>query len=162
MRAQPRQYSPLVESQDPSGEHSYLAREAQARVQIDKRLAAAGWVVQSAIEAARVALGIGDDLADVMAAPGERSGDGDGSRPEDRGTAAWSWSRPTRWWCWSAAGRWSRRSAQATSRTCLISPAARASSAIAVSSCAEAMSQYLRIVLATVEDVASPAAAGTG
>jgi type I restriction enzyme R subunit len=33
--------------QDPSGEHDYLAREAKARVQIDKQLAAAGWVVQS-------------------------------------------------------------------------------------------------------------------
>jgi len=32
---------------DPSGKHDYLAREAKARVQIDKQLAAAGWVVQS-------------------------------------------------------------------------------------------------------------------
>jgi hypothetical protein len=36
-----------VESQDPSGEHDYLAREAKARVQIDRQLAAAGWMVQS-------------------------------------------------------------------------------------------------------------------
>jgi type I restriction enzyme R subunit len=36
-----------VEPQDPSDEHNYLAREAKARVQIDKQLAAAGWVVQS-------------------------------------------------------------------------------------------------------------------
>jgi hypothetical protein len=39
------QYSPFVESHDPDG-HDYLAREARARVQIDKQLAAAGWVVQ--------------------------------------------------------------------------------------------------------------------
>ena len=32
---------------DPAGKHDYLAREAKARVQIDKQLAAAGWVVQS-------------------------------------------------------------------------------------------------------------------
>jgi len=36
-----------VEFQDRSDEHSYLAREAQARVQIDKQLADAGWAVQS-------------------------------------------------------------------------------------------------------------------
>ena len=41
------QYSPIVESQDPASEHDYLAREAKARVQIDKQLAAAGWKVQS-------------------------------------------------------------------------------------------------------------------
>ena len=40
------QYSPFVESHDPDG-HDYLAREAKARVQIDKQLAVAGWVVQS-------------------------------------------------------------------------------------------------------------------
>lgn len=39
------QYSPFVESHDPDG-HDYLAREAKARVQIDKQLAAAGWKVQ--------------------------------------------------------------------------------------------------------------------
>ena len=42
-----RRYSPFVEPQDPSGEHDYLAREARARVEIDKQLAAAGWKVQS-------------------------------------------------------------------------------------------------------------------
>jgi hypothetical protein len=31
----------------PSDEHDYLAREAKARIQIDKHLGAAGWVVQS-------------------------------------------------------------------------------------------------------------------
>jgi len=36
-----------VGEQDPSDGHDYLAREAKARVQIDKQLAAAGWVVQS-------------------------------------------------------------------------------------------------------------------
>jgi len=36
-----------MESKDPSGEHDYLAREAKARVQIDRQLVAAGWVVQS-------------------------------------------------------------------------------------------------------------------
>jgi type I restriction enzyme, R subunit len=36
-----------VESKDPSGEHDYLAREAKARVEIDRQLAAAGWAVQS-------------------------------------------------------------------------------------------------------------------
>ena len=36
-----------MESQDPSDGQDYLAREAKARVQIDKQLAAAGWVVQS-------------------------------------------------------------------------------------------------------------------
>ena len=43
----PGQYSPFVESRDPSDGQDYLAREARARVQIDKQLAAAGWVVQS-------------------------------------------------------------------------------------------------------------------
>jgi type I restriction enzyme, R subunit len=47
MRAEPRRYSPFVKSQDPSDGHDYLAREARARVQIDKQLAAAGWLVQS-------------------------------------------------------------------------------------------------------------------
>jgi hypothetical protein len=37
----------FVMSQDPSEGHDYLAREARARVEIDKQLAAAGWVVQS-------------------------------------------------------------------------------------------------------------------
>ena len=46
MRAETGQYSPFVESHDPDG-HGYLAREARARVQIDKQLAVAGWVVQS-------------------------------------------------------------------------------------------------------------------
>lgn len=36
-----------MESKDPSGDHDYLAREAKARVQIDRQLAAAGWAVQS-------------------------------------------------------------------------------------------------------------------
>jgi hypothetical protein len=40
------QYSPFVESHDPDG-HDYLAREARARVHIDKQLAAAGWKVQA-------------------------------------------------------------------------------------------------------------------
>ena len=48
MRAETCRYSPFVESQDhPSAEHDYLAREAKARVQIDKQLADAGWKVQS-------------------------------------------------------------------------------------------------------------------
>jgi type I restriction enzyme R subunit len=48
MRAEPRRYSPFVESQGhPSAEHDYLAREAKARVQIDKQLTDAGWKVQS-------------------------------------------------------------------------------------------------------------------
>jgi len=47
VRAGPGQYSPFVESQGPSDGQDYLAREAKARVQIDKQLAAAGWVVQS-------------------------------------------------------------------------------------------------------------------
>ena len=34
-------------SDAPKGEHDYLAREAKARVQIDKQLAAAGCVIQS-------------------------------------------------------------------------------------------------------------------
>jgi type I restriction enzyme, R subunit len=40
-------FSCLVGPDDPSGKHDYLAREAKARVQIDKQLAAAGWAVQS-------------------------------------------------------------------------------------------------------------------
>ena len=40
-------FSWFVGSHDSSSEHDYLAREAKARVQIDKQLAAAGWVVQS-------------------------------------------------------------------------------------------------------------------
>jgi type I restriction enzyme, R subunit len=36
-----------VGAQDPSDGHDYLAREAKARVQIDKQLADAGWKVQS-------------------------------------------------------------------------------------------------------------------
>jgi len=36
-----------VAPEDRQGGHDYLAREAKARVQIDKQLAAAGWVVQS-------------------------------------------------------------------------------------------------------------------
>jgi len=36
-----------VGSDAPKGEHDYLAREAKARVQIDKQLAAAGCVIQS-------------------------------------------------------------------------------------------------------------------
>jgi type I restriction enzyme R subunit len=36
-----------VGEQDPSGGENYLAREAKARVQIDRQLAAAGWAVQS-------------------------------------------------------------------------------------------------------------------
>jgi type I restriction enzyme R subunit len=37
----------VVAPNDPSGEHDYLAREAKARIQIDRQLDAAGWVVQS-------------------------------------------------------------------------------------------------------------------
>ncbi len=37
----------FVESRGPSHDHDYLAREAKARVEIDKQLAAAGWKVQS-------------------------------------------------------------------------------------------------------------------
>src|ERR1022692_1818574 len=37
----------FVEPPDRSGEPDYLAREARARIQIDKQLATAGWVVQS-------------------------------------------------------------------------------------------------------------------
>ncbi|MGH3408734.1 MAG: DEAD/DEAH box helicase family protein, partial [Streptosporangiaceae bacterium] len=40
-------FSSFVESRDPSDEHDYRAREARARVHVDKQLAAAGWVVQS-------------------------------------------------------------------------------------------------------------------
>jgi type I restriction enzyme, R subunit len=40
------QYSPFVESHDSDG-HDYLAREARARLEIDKQLVAAGWSVQS-------------------------------------------------------------------------------------------------------------------
>ena len=40
-------FSSIVESGDSSGEQHYLAREARARVQIDKQLATAGWKVQS-------------------------------------------------------------------------------------------------------------------
>jgi type I restriction enzyme R subunit len=47
VRAELGQYSPSVESRDPSDGQDYLAREARARVQIDKQLTAAGWVVQS-------------------------------------------------------------------------------------------------------------------
>jgi type I restriction enzyme R subunit len=36
-----------VAPEDPHGGHDYLAREAKARVQIDKQLGHAGWVVQS-------------------------------------------------------------------------------------------------------------------
>ncbi len=36
-----------MESRGPSHDHDYLAREAKARVEIDKQLAAAGWKVQS-------------------------------------------------------------------------------------------------------------------
>ena len=46
VRAGTCQYPPFVESHDPDG-HDYLAREARARVQIDKQLASAGWQVQS-------------------------------------------------------------------------------------------------------------------
>ena len=31
------------------GDHDYLAREARARMEIDRQLAAAGWVVQSQV-----------------------------------------------------------------------------------------------------------------
>jgi len=37
----------FVTPQDASGEHDYLAREAKARVEIDRQLRDAGWVVQS-------------------------------------------------------------------------------------------------------------------
>src|SRR5438034_11840886 len=40
-------FSSFVGEQDPSDGHDYLAREAKARVQIDKQLADAGWKVQS-------------------------------------------------------------------------------------------------------------------
>ena len=53
-----RQYSPLVDSEDPSDGHDYLAREAKARVQIDRQLADAGWKVQSQ-EALNLAAGAG-------------------------------------------------------------------------------------------------------
>ena len=46
VRAETCQYPPFVESHDSDG-HDYLAREARARVQIDKQLASAGWQVQS-------------------------------------------------------------------------------------------------------------------
>ena len=36
-----------MKGSEPSEDHEYLAREAQARVEIDKQLAAAGWKVQS-------------------------------------------------------------------------------------------------------------------
>jgi type I restriction enzyme R subunit len=36
-----------VASRDRADEHSYLQREAQARVEIDRQLVAAGWSVQS-------------------------------------------------------------------------------------------------------------------
>ena len=39
--------SSFVPSQGPSDDHDYLAREARARLEIDKQLVAAGWVVQS-------------------------------------------------------------------------------------------------------------------
>jgi type I site-specific restriction endonuclease len=38
--------SSSVPSQGPSGDHDYLAREARARLEIDKQLVAAGWSVQ--------------------------------------------------------------------------------------------------------------------
>ena len=41
------QYSLIVAPNDPSDEDDYLAREARARKEIDKQLAAAGWKVQS-------------------------------------------------------------------------------------------------------------------
>lgn len=44
---QDNQYSPIVGPHDPSGEDDYLAREARARKEIDRQLAAAGWKVQS-------------------------------------------------------------------------------------------------------------------
>ena len=46
VRAETCQYPPFVKSRDSDG-HDYLAREARARVQIDKQLASAGWQVQS-------------------------------------------------------------------------------------------------------------------
>src|SRR5262245_40111416 len=47
-RSAPRPvFSSFMGDQDPSGGHDYLAREARARKEIDKQLAAAGWVVQS-------------------------------------------------------------------------------------------------------------------
>jgi type I restriction enzyme, R subunit len=36
-----------VDSQDPSDKHDYLAREAKARVRIDRQLTDAGWRVQN-------------------------------------------------------------------------------------------------------------------
>jgi hypothetical protein len=36
-----------VPSQGPSDDHDYLAREARARLEIDRQLVAAGWSVQS-------------------------------------------------------------------------------------------------------------------
>jgi type I restriction enzyme R subunit len=36
-----------VAAQDRAEEHSYLQREAQARVEVDRQLVAAGWAVQS-------------------------------------------------------------------------------------------------------------------
>jgi type I restriction enzyme, R subunit len=39
--------SSFVPSQGPSVDHDYLAREARARLEIDKQLVAAGWSVQS-------------------------------------------------------------------------------------------------------------------
>src|SRR5579859_3428933 len=41
------QYSPIVAAHDSSSEDDYLAREARARREIDRQLAAAGWKVQS-------------------------------------------------------------------------------------------------------------------
>src|SRR6266498_124270 len=41
------EYSPIVGPHTPSGEDDYLAREARARKEIDRQLAAAGWKVQS-------------------------------------------------------------------------------------------------------------------
>lgn len=35
-----------MQAQGASGDHDYLAREARARLEIDKQLAAAGWLVQ--------------------------------------------------------------------------------------------------------------------
>ncbi len=70
MRAEPRRYSPFVESQDhPSAEHDYLAREAKARVQIDKQLADAGWKVQSQDT---LNLGAGSGVAVVAGIPTAR------------------------------------------------------------------------------------------
>ena len=39
--------SSSVQSQGPSDDHDYLAREARARLEIDKELVASGWSVQS-------------------------------------------------------------------------------------------------------------------